>query len=297
MRIHPAVGCLFGFFIFITIAPYVLHWHSDPSIKIIAALRGATTSAEKLDDKNDNTKVVKQRTTVITPKLAELASMHELVYCETTKGPLHVEVRRDWGTNGAGRFMELVKAGFFTNMPFYRVPPLQSNPIAQFGVNPSADVSLKVNSLGQIPDDLPVLKDGKPVAPWETMAKAGPGETKVRIPQKKGAFGFGGNGKDSRGSHMWIVRKTLAEVHPSLGSAVWDVPVAQVVNEAALKAGGVIDQLSIVGDMAPWGNGPDTGRIMQDPTFSTDFPGAYLRKGYPTIDWFKSCRVVTEFPS
>jgi hypothetical protein len=89
---------------------------------------------------------------------------------------------------------------------------------------------------------------------------------------------------------MWIARKTFADVHPSLGSNVWDVPVAQVINPEGLDA---LDKLTQVGDMKPWGNGPDTGRMLQDPSFQTHFPGDYLRKNFPKMDYFVDCKVVT----
>ena len=41
---------------------------------------------------------------------------NEMVWCNTTAGSLHVEVRRDWSPHGADRFVRLIKAGFFKNM-------------------------------------------------------------------------------------------------------------------------------------------------------------------------------------
>jgi peptidyl-prolyl cis-trans isomerase A (cyclophilin A) len=39
----------------------------------------------------------------------------------TTKGELHVDVRRSWAPNGADRFYNLVKLGFFDGVAFFRV--------------------------------------------------------------------------------------------------------------------------------------------------------------------------------
>src|ERR1700741_3807675 len=39
----------------------------------------------------------------------------------TTKGDFVVEVHRDWAPQGADRFYNLVKNGFFTNASFFRV--------------------------------------------------------------------------------------------------------------------------------------------------------------------------------
>ena len=65
--------------------------------------------------------------------------------------------------------------------------------------------------------------------------------------------------------------------------------MAQVTSDLS-----VLDKLEQVGDMAPWGNGPDSGKIFNDPTLETDFPGEYLTKHYPKIDFWKSCKVVGE---
>lgn len=39
----------------------------------------------------------------------------------TTKGAIVVDVHRDWAPNGADRFHELVQAGYFTDVAFFRV--------------------------------------------------------------------------------------------------------------------------------------------------------------------------------
>ena len=41
----------------------------------------------------------------------------------TSKGPFTVEVHRDWAPNGADRFYELVKDGFFDGNRFFRIVP------------------------------------------------------------------------------------------------------------------------------------------------------------------------------
>jgi peptidyl-prolyl cis-trans isomerase A (cyclophilin A) len=54
------------------------------------------------------------------------------VRLETTKGPVVLEVHRDWAPNGVDRFYQLVEAGFYDNSRFFRVIP---GFMAQFGVN------------------------------------------------------------------------------------------------------------------------------------------------------------------
>ena len=53
------------------------------------------------------------------------------VLFSTSKGPFTVEVHRDWAPNGADRFYELVKDGFFDGNRFFRIVP---NFIVQWGI-------------------------------------------------------------------------------------------------------------------------------------------------------------------
>jgi peptidyl-prolyl cis-trans isomerase A (cyclophilin A) len=43
------------------------------------------------------------------------------VALETTKGTIHIDVRRDWAPLGADRFYNLVRLGFFEDLAFFRV--------------------------------------------------------------------------------------------------------------------------------------------------------------------------------
>ena len=50
----------------------------------------------------------------------------------TTKGDFVVEIHRDWSPNGADRFYNLVKSGFYDDASFFRVIP---GFVVQFGMN------------------------------------------------------------------------------------------------------------------------------------------------------------------
>jgi peptidyl-prolyl cis-trans isomerase A (cyclophilin A) len=85
----------------------------------------------------------------------------------TTKGPFVVEVKRAWSPNGADRFYNLVKNGYFERVKFFRVVP---NFVVQFGIHPDPAISAKWRE-ANIPDDKVVQSNKKG---FLTFATAGP---------------------------------------------------------------------------------------------------------------------------
>jgi peptidyl-prolyl cis-trans isomerase A (cyclophilin A) len=67
---------------------------------------------------------------------------------ETSAGSFVIEVHRDWGPNGADRFYNLVKSGFYDGNRFYRVTPL----MAVWGLHGAPAVA-KAWLGARIPDD------------------------------------------------------------------------------------------------------------------------------------------------
>jgi peptidyl-prolyl cis-trans isomerase A (cyclophilin A) len=67
----------------------------------------------------------------------------------TSKGPFTVEAHRDWAPNGADRFYELVKSGFFDQNRFFRVVPKF---VVQWGIQGDPAVQAKWRDKN-IPDD------------------------------------------------------------------------------------------------------------------------------------------------
>jgi peptidyl-prolyl cis-trans isomerase A (cyclophilin A) len=57
---------------------------------------------------------------------------------DTSKGSFVVEVKRDWAPNGADRFYNLVKNGFYDNTRFFRVIP---GFMVQFGINGDPNIA------------------------------------------------------------------------------------------------------------------------------------------------------------
>jgi peptidyl-prolyl cis-trans isomerase A (cyclophilin A) len=86
---------------------------------------------------------------------------------DTSAGVFVVEVTRDWAPNGADRFYNLVKNGFFDDCRFFRVIP---GFMAQFGINGDPSVQAAWRS-ANMPDD-PVKQSNK--KGYLTFATAGP---------------------------------------------------------------------------------------------------------------------------
>jgi peptidyl-prolyl cis-trans isomerase A (cyclophilin A) len=75
---------------------------------------------------------------------------------ETTAGNFVVEVHRDWAPNGADRFYNLVKNGYYDGVKFFRVIP---GFMAQFGI--SGDPSIAMTWLKSNIQDDPVKQSNK----------------------------------------------------------------------------------------------------------------------------------------
>ncbi|MEQ1505426.1 MAG: peptidylprolyl isomerase [Myxococcota bacterium] len=102
------------------------------------------------------------------PALAtEQAPAEFKVKFETTKGDFVVLVHRDWAPNGADRFYNLVKIGFYDQCKFFRAV---SGFMVQFGISPYPSVSEKWKE-ANLQDD-PVKEHNTPGR--ITFATAGP---------------------------------------------------------------------------------------------------------------------------
>ena len=100
----------------------------------------------------------------------------ERVRIETSKGAFVVEVRRDWAPRGAGRFLELVRSGFFDDSRFFRV---RAKYIAQFGIAGDPAVTRKWEGK-EFPDD------------------------PVRTSNVRGTFAFAMTGPNQRNTQVYI---------------------------------------------------------------------------------------------
>ena len=93
---------------------------------------------------------------------------------DTSKGSFVIEVHRDWAPNGADRFYNLVKNGFYNDARFFRVI---SDFMLQFGINGNPKVS-QVWQDANIPDDQPKQSNTRGMV---TFATAGPNTRTTQV--------------------------------------------------------------------------------------------------------------------
>lgn len=164
---------------------------------------------------------------LLNPSAASETAPHKFkAEFETTKGGFEVEVIRSWSPNGADRFYNLVRIGFFKDVAFFRV---LDGFVAQFGIHGSPEVMTKWRE-ARIPDD--------PVK-----------ETNAR-----GTLVFASAGPNTRTTQLFINFGDNANLD-GMGFS----PFAKVVSGMH-----VVESLyDGYGEGAPRGRGPDQGRIQR----------------------------------
>ena len=161
-------------------------------------------------------------------KAVEKAPESFKVKFATTKGDFVVEVHREWAPNGADRFYNLVKLGYFDGVKFFRAV---ESFMVQFGINGDPHVN-GAWLRSRIPDD-PVKKGNK-----------------------RGMVTFATSGKDARVTQVFVNYKDNSELDKS-GFAAF----GEVTGEG-MK---VVDSLyKGYGESAPRGQGPEQGRVQSE---------------------------------
>jgi|SRR5665213_781007 len=156
---------------------------------------------------------------------------------DTTKGKFTIEVTRSLSPNGADRFYNLVRSGYFKDIAFFRVIP---GFMCQFGVHGDPAVSAKWRE-ANISDD-PVK--GSNTRGTITFATAGPGTRTTQL-----FINFGDNtGLDGQGFSPF-------------GKVTGGMDVVDKIN-------------SEYGEGAPGGRGPDQSRVQMEGNayLKKDFP-------------------------
>ncbi|MDJ0837621.1 MAG: peptidylprolyl isomerase [Acidobacteriota bacterium] len=148
---------------------------------------------------------------------------------ETTKGDFTVLVTRDWSPNGADRFYNLVKMGYFKKISFFRV---MEGFMAQFGIHGNPEVN-KVWSERSFPDD-----------------------PSKGISNKPGTLVFAHKGRpDTRGTQLYINIGDNANLD-SMGFT----PLGRLEGDGL---GIILSLYSGYGDCMPRGRAPDQARAIK----------------------------------
>ena len=92
------------------------------------------------------------------------------VKLETSKGDVLIEVTRAWSPNGAARFYDAVKAGFYDECRFFRVLP---GFMVQWGINGSPKVQSKWKNAEIKDDKVPAKERASNTRGYVTFAKSG----------------------------------------------------------------------------------------------------------------------------
>lgn len=154
----------------------------------------------------------------------EKAPANYKVKMDTSKGVFTITVHRDWAPIGADRFYNLVKAGFYDEVRFFRVLP---DFMAQFGIH------------------------GRPSV-MEAWRPARLKDDPVKKSNLRGYVTFATGGPNTRTTQLFINFKDNAPLDRQ-GFA----PIGEVTDGMA-----IVDSLySGYGEGAPRGKGPDQGAM------------------------------------
>jgi peptidyl-prolyl cis-trans isomerase A (cyclophilin A) len=146
------------------------------------------------------------------------------VNLDTSKGPVAIEVRRDWAPLGADHFYSLVKTGFYDGNRFFRVV---RNFVVQFGISGDPQLN-RLWADSNLPDD------------------------PVKQSNVKGTLTYAHLGPNSRSTQLFINLKDNKTLDKQ-GFA----PIGKVISGME-----TVERLySSYGEMAPRGQGPDPSQI------------------------------------
>jgi peptidyl-prolyl cis-trans isomerase A (cyclophilin A) len=170
-------------------------------------------------------------------KLTEKAPETFKAQFDTTKGKIVIEVTRSLSPNGADRFYNLVRSGYFKDIAFFRVIP---GFMCQFGIHGDPAVSAKWRE-AKIADD------------------------SVKGSNTRGAITFAMAGPNTRTTQLFINFGDNANLDgmgfPPFGKVTEGMDVVDKINGE-------------YGEGAPRGRGPDQGRIQMEGNdyLKKDFP-------------------------
>jgi peptidyl-prolyl cis-trans isomerase A (cyclophilin A) len=194
---------------------------------VAAASPSASGSAKQTDGKPGapTQKTVQQLDPALAKEKAPATFKAKFI---TTKGDFVVEVHRDWAPNGADRFYNLIKLGYYNETRFFRVV---DGFMAQWGIHGDRAVN-KLWQDNTFPDD------------------------PVKESNKRGTMSFATRGANSRTAQVFINFVDGNSRLDGMGFA----PFAKIVDGM-----NVVDSLyKGYGEGAPRGQGPDQGRMQAE---------------------------------
>jgi peptidyl-prolyl cis-trans isomerase A (cyclophilin A) len=193
---------------------------------------------EKSEPKKEESKPAAAAADFTDPsKLTEKAPEIFKAQFDTTKGKIVIEVTRALSPNGADRFYNLVRSGYFTDIAFFRVIP---GFMAQFGIHGDPKVS----------------------AAWRPASIQ---DEPVKSGNTRGAITFAKGGPNSRTTQLFINLVDNSRLDgmgfPSFGKVVEGLDVLDKINGE-------------YGEGAPNGRGPAQNRIQMEGNayLKKDFP-------------------------
>jgi peptidyl-prolyl cis-trans isomerase A (cyclophilin A) len=226
--------------------------NADAQAKVSAA---AETGAEAGAKAAGAAKSASEKTPLdplLAPKLATGKAPEKFrVQFDTTGGKVVLEVNRAWSPNGADRFFNLVKIGFYDEIAFFRVI---EGFMVQFGIHGDPKVA-RLWKKATIPDDPKV-----------------PGR-----PNLRGTLSFAKTGRpNSRTTQIFINFSDNLNL-----DGMGFTPFARVVEGME-----VVDAIYKVGEGGPRGPGPNQGRIQSkgNTYLKSNFPQLDYVKGAKIID-------------
>jgi peptidyl-prolyl cis-trans isomerase A (cyclophilin A) len=156
---------------------------------------------------------------------------------DTSKGTVVITVHRDWAPNGADRFYNLVKNGFYDDVRFFRVI---SGFMAQFGIHGSPAVA----------------------SAWRTARIK---DDPVKQSNKRGFVTFATAGPDTRTTQLFINFRDNGSLDGQGFAPFGEVTTGMDVVDKIFNG---------YGEGAPRGKGPDQGRLQAEGNayLAKDFP-------------------------
>lgn len=213
------------------------------SIALVSCSKAEQTNNPPVNQTANANGAAKETPPSVSPGFADPAKLNEKApetfkaQFDTTKGKFTIEVTRALAPNGADRFYNLVRSGYFTDIAFFRVIP---GFMCQFGIHGDPSVSAKWRE-ANISDD-PVK--GSNTRGTITFATAGPNTRTTQL-----FINFADNtGLDGQGFSPF-------------GKVTEGMDVVDKIN-------------SEYGEGAPNGRGPEQGRIQGEGNayLKKDFP-------------------------